>query len=148
MRPIIPALVPLYSKLGEPAYALTRLVAGGFLIPHGMWKLFGVTGGTKEQMIGFFSRIGLEPAGLLVNMVGAVEFFCGILIALGLFTRPAALLAAITTATAALYFHLPLGFYVDSGGIEFSGLWAVILLMIVVRGGRRISLDSWFGREI
>jgi putative oxidoreductase len=148
MRRIIPALKPITDALAEPAYALTRFVAGAFLVPHGMWKLFGVTGGTKHEMIDFFSRIGLEPAALLVNLVGAVEFAGGILIALGLLTRPAAALATITTATAALYFHLPLGFYVEPGGVEFAGLWAIVLLMIVIRGGGRISVDHWLGREI
>jgi putative oxidoreductase len=145
---IIPALKPVTDALAEPAYALTRFVAGAFLVPHGMWKLFGITGGTKEQMIDFFSRIGLEPAALLVHLVGTVEFFGGILIALGLLTRPAAAFATVTTATAALYFHLPLGFYVEPGGVEFSGLWAIVLLMIAVRGGGRFSLDRWLGREI
>jgi putative oxidoreductase len=147
-RRIVPALKPITDALAEPAYALTRFVAGAFLVPHGMWKLFGITGGTKEQMIDFFSRIGLEPAALLVHLVGTVEFFGGILIALGLFTRPAAALATVTTATAALYFHLPLGFYVEPGGVEFAGLWAIVLLMIAVRGGGRISVDRWLGREI
>ncbi len=147
-RRIVPALKPITDVLAEPAYALTRFVAGAFLVPHGMWKLFGITGGTKEQMIDFFSRIGLEPAALLVHLVGTVEFFGGILIALGLLTRPAAALATITTATAAVYFHLPLGFYVEPGGVEFSGLWAIVLLMIAVRGGGRISVDRWLGREI
>jgi len=146
-RLFIPALAPLYAALADPAYALTRFVAGAFLVPHGLWKLFGITGGTKEGMIGFFSNIGLEPAALLVNLVGGVEFFGGILIALGFFTRPAAAAATVTTAVAALYFHLPLGFYVEPGGVEFSGLWAVVLLMIAIRGGGRLSIDGWFGRE-
>jgi putative oxidoreductase len=146
MRPIIPALQPIYAALAEPAYALLRLVAGGFLIPHGMWKLFGITG-SREDMLAFFSSIGLEPAGLINYAVGLVEFIGGILIALGLFTRPAALAATITTATAALYFHLPLGFYVDTGGVEFAGLWAVVLLFIAVRGGGLISVDRLLGRE-
>jgi putative oxidoreductase len=148
MRRIIPALKPITDALAEPAYALTRFVTGAFLVPHGMWKLFGITGGTKEEMIRFFSRIGLEPAALLVNLVGAIELAGGILIALGLLTRPAAALAAVTTATAALYFHLPLGFYVEPGGVEFAGLWAIVLLMITIRGGGRVSVDHWLGREI
>jgi putative oxidoreductase len=147
VRPILPFLAPLYAALAEPTYALTRFVAGAFLVPHGMWKLFGITGGTREGMIDFFSRIGLEPAALLVNLVGSVEFFGGILIALGLLTRPAAAAATVTTATAAIYFHLPLGFYVEPGGVEFSALWAVVLLMIAIRGGGRISLDALIGRE-
>jgi putative oxidoreductase len=146
MRFIIPALAPLYNALAEPAYALTRFTAGAFLVPHGMWKLFGITG-SQEEMISFFSSIGLEPAAVLVYAVGLVEFVGGILIAIGLWTRPAALAATITTATAALYFHLPLGFYVESGGAEFAILWAVVLLMIAVRGGGRISVDNALGRE-
>jgi len=145
-RLFIPALAPLYNALAEPAYALLRFVAGAFLVPHGLWKLFGITG-SREQMIGFFSSIGLEPAVPLITAVGIVEVAGGALIAVGLLTRPAALAATVTTATAALYFHLSHGFYVDTGGVEFSGLWAVVLLMIAVRGGGRISLDYRLGRE-
>jgi putative oxidoreductase len=85
---------------------------------------------------------------LLVIAVGLVEFLGGILVALGLLTRPAAFAAAVTTGTAALYFHLPNGFYVDNGGTEFASLWAVALLFLAVRGGGAISLDRLFGREI
>src|SRR5206468_1269540 len=145
--PLIPALQPLYAWLVEPAYALLRLVAGGFLVPHGMWKLFGITG-DQGQMVQFFAGIGLQPAFPLVIAVGLVEFIGGILIVLGLLTRPAALAAAITTGTAALYFHLPNGFYVDNGGTEFASLWAIVLLFIAIRGGGTISLDRLGGREL
>lgn len=146
MRPFIPALVPVYAALSEPVYALTRLTAGAFLVPHGLWKLFGITG-SQQEMIAFFQAIGLEPAVPLMIAVGIVEVVGGACIAVGLLTRPAALAAAATTATAALYVHLPLGFYVEPGGVEFSALWAVILLMIAVRGGGRVSVDAWIGRE-
>ncbi|SDB03033.1 DoxX family protein [Bauldia litoralis] len=146
MRPFIPALVPVYAALSEPVYALTRLTAGAFLVPHGLWKLFGITG-SQEEMIAFFQAIGLEPAVPLMLAVGIVEVVGGACIAVGLLTRPAALAAAATTATAALYVHLPLGFYVEPGGVEFSALWAVILLMIAVRGGGRLCVDAWIGRE-
>jgi putative oxidoreductase len=145
-RLFFPVLAPLYDALAEPAYALLRFVAGAFLVPHGLWKLFGITG-SREEMIGFFSSIGLEPAVPLMTAVGLVEVIGGVLIAIGWLTRPAALAATVTTATAAIYFHLPLGFYVDTGGVEFSALWALVLLMIAVRGGGRISFDHWLGRE-
>ena len=148
MRPIIPALEPVYRALAGPSYALVRIVAGGFLIPHGMWKLFGITGGTHEDMVQYFASIGIEPAGIAVYLVGVVEFAGGILIALGFFTRPAALAAAISTGVAAIYAHLPFGFYVETGGTEFASLWAVVLLMIAVRGGGRFSIDALLGREI
>lgn len=146
-RRLIAPLARLTTLLAEPAYALVRIVAGGFLVPHGMWKLFGITGGTQAQMVEFFRGIGLEPAVALVYAVGLVEFFGGILIAIGLFTRPAALAAAVTTGVAAFYFHLPLGFYVENGGAEFALLWTAVLLMIAMRGGGAISLDRRIGVE-
>jgi len=144
-RRLIPALASLTDALEEPVYAIVRVVAGAFLIPHGLWKLFGITGGTHEQMVAFFAGIGLQPAELLVYAVGAVELVGGILIALGLLTRPAALAATITTGVAAFYFHLPLGFYVEEGGAEFALLWTAVLLIIAVRGGGRFSLDRVAG---
>lgn len=146
MRPIIPPLAPVYAALNEPAYALTRVVAGAFLVPHGLWKLFGITG-SQEVMIGFFQAIGLEPAVPIMIAVGLVEVVGGVLIAVGFLTRPAALAATITTATAALYVHLPHGFYVDDDGVEFSALWTIVLLMIAIKGGGRLSVDRLIGRE-
>jgi putative oxidoreductase len=149
MRPIIPFLAPLWAALTEPAYALMRLTAGAFLIPHGLWKLFGITG-SQEEMLAFFQAIGLEPAFPLMIAVGLVETIGGACIALGLLTRPAAFAATVTTGMAAIYFHLPLGFYVEEpggGGVEFSGLWAIVLLYIAIRGGGAISLDRAIGRQ-
>ena len=97
MRPIIPFLAPLWAALTEPAYALMRLTAGAFLIPHGLWKLFGITG-SQEEMLAFFQAIGLEPAFPLMIAVGLVETVGGACIALGLLTRPAAFAATVTTA--------------------------------------------------
>ena len=85
MRSFIPMLAPIYSALNEPAYALVRLTAGAFLVPHGLWKLFGITG-SQEVMIGFFRAIGLEPAIPIMIAVGLVEVIGGVLIAVGLLT--------------------------------------------------------------
>ena len=146
MRLILPFLGPVYKALNEPAYALVRLVAGGFLVPHGLWKLFGITG-SQEVMIGFFQDIGMEPAVPIMIAVGLVEVIGGVLIAVGFLTRPAAIAATITTATAAIYVHLPLGFYVDDHGVEFSAMWTIVLLMIAIRGGGALSVDRMLGRE-
>ncbi len=146
MRPIIPALAPLWAALAEPAYALVRFTAGAFLVPHGLWKLFGITG-SQEDMLNFFHSIGLEPAFPLMIAVGIVETVGGAFVAIGLLTRPAAFAATVTTGMAALYVHLPLGFYVEPGGIEFAGLWTIVLFFIAIRGGSRISVDRLIGRE-
>ncbi len=79
--------------------------------------------------------------------VGLVEVIGGAFIAVGFLTRPAAIAATVTTASAALTFHIHHGFYVDTGGIEFVALWAIALLYIGIRGGGAISLDRAIGRE-
>ena len=98
-------------------------------------------------VLAFFQAIGLEPAWPLMIAVGLVETVGGTCVALGLLTRPAALAATVTTGMAAIYVHLPLGFYVEPGGVEFAGLWAIVLLYIAIRGGGAISLDRLIGRE-
>lgn len=144
---IIPFLAPADAAPADPAYALTRVIAGAFLVPHGIWKLFGITRGSKEETVRFFSRLVLEPAALLVDLVRAVEFFGRILIALGPFMRALAVVAAITTATAVVYVHWPPGSHVEPSGVEFSATWMIVLLMIAVKGGGSVALDAVIGRE-
>ena len=143
----IPGLRPVYSTLSEWAYLLLRIFAGGMLIPHGGQKLFNMFGGTHEGVVGFFTSIGLEPAEPLVYLVGIGEFFGGILIVIGLFTRVAAAYTTVTMAVAALYVHLANGLFVQAGGVELTALWAAALLFIAVHGGGRFSVDAAIGRE-
>jgi putative oxidoreductase len=145
-RLIIPFLRPLYAAFHDLSYAVVRFVAGAFLVPHGLWKVFGITG-SQEAMLQFYQAIGLEPAEPLMYATGITEIIGGVCVALGFLTRPAALATAITTGTAALYFHIWNGFYVDDGGVEFAGLWTLVLLMIAVWGGGRLSIDRLIGRE-
>lgn len=144
----IPAVAGLYEGLDCVAYPLMRIVVGGFLIPHGMQKLFGMFGGSGiEGVIAGFSKMGLEPAPLLAYLAGGTEFFGGILIALGLFTRVAAAGAVILLLTATLHVHYANGFFAAKGGYEFALLWAVMAFYVFVRGGGHFSLDRKIGRE-
>ena len=145
---IIPAVAPLYEGLGCVAYPLMRIVVGGFLIPHGMQKLFGMWGGSGiEGVIAGFSKMGLEPAPLLAYLAGGTEFFGGILIVLGLFTRVAAAGATILLLTAAIHVHYANGFFAGKGGYEFALLWAVMAFYVFIKGGGHCSLDRKIGKE-
>jgi putative oxidoreductase len=53
-----------------------RIVLGFLLIPHGLQKLFGLLGGKQVELAS------------LMGLAGIIEFFGGILILVGLFTRP------------------------------------------------------------
>jgi putative oxidoreductase len=149
VRPIIPALAPLYRGLSRLSYPMIRFFAGLFLVPHGAQKLFGWFGGKGLQGTadGFAAGLGLEPGMFFAVLVGATEFFGGLLIAFGFLTRPAAVAATILLAVAAFKVHLPNGFFNTNGGYEFALLWGLITLAIVFRGGDGLSVDRALGRE-
>lgn len=144
----IPALGKLYAALDPFMMPLLRVVTGLFLVPHGAQKLFGwFGGGGIEGTAQFFSKMGLEPAVPLVMLVGATEVFGGLLIAVGLLTRPAAVAATILLLVAALDIHWSNGFFVTKGGFEFALFWAAATAVFAVKGGGCCSLDAKIGRE-
>ena len=148
-RLIIPALAPLYSPLSRLSYPMIRFFTGLFLVPHGAQKLFGWFGGGGLQGTadGFSTNLGLEPGMFFAVLVGATEFFGGLLLAVGFLTRPAAVAATILLAVAAFMVHLPNGFFVMNGGYEYALLWGFITLAIAFRGGGGLSVDRAIGRE-
>jgi putative oxidoreductase len=148
-RAIIPALAPLHKGLAPLAYPLIRVVAGLFLMPHGAQKLFGWFGGYGLQGTGgfFAENLGLEPGVFWAALAGGTEFFGGLLIALGLLTRPAAVAVAIFMAVAVVKVHLINGFFWTDSGYEYPAMWGLIALAIAFRGGGEMSLDRALGRE-
>ncbi len=148
-RPIVPVLTPLYAKLSRLSYPLIRAATGLALMPHGAQKLFGWFGGYGlEGTGGFFAQnLGLEPGLFWAALVGGVEFFGGLFLALGLLTRPAALAVAVVMAVAVFAVHLPNGFFWTAGGYEYPLLWGLIALAIAFKGGAELSLDRALGRE-
>ncbi len=91
-----------------------------------------------------FDKVGYSPGALWAPVVGCVEVFGGLLLAIGLFTRPAAALLAIQFIFVT-HFHLPHGFF--NPGIEFPLLWFTVFLFFAVRGGGPLSVDSRMSKE-
>ncbi len=148
-KAIVPALAPLYERLSPLSYPMVRFFTGLILMPHGAQKLFGWFGGYGlEGTGGFFAQnLGLEPGIFWAALVGATEFFGGLLIALGILTRPAAVGVAILMAVAVFKVHLGNGFFWTNGGYEYPLLWGLIALAIAFRGGGEMSVDRALGRE-
>ena len=146
-RYYVPALAPAYARVEGLAYPLIRLVVGAFLIPHGLQKLFGMFGGNINATAGFFTKVGIEPALALAYLVGGIETIGGALIAIGLFTRPAAAAACIMLLVAAFKVHLGNGFFWTAGGFEYPLLWALACFAIVLGGGGPLSVDRALKRE-
>lgn len=136
---IVPVFGRLYSSLHDGAETLLRVVAGGFLTIHGSQKITNPFG-AAEMVEG----LGFYPGAFWSLLLSCTEFFGGILIAIGLLTRPAAF-AGMTVLLVTVWFHwitVGQGF----SGAEKSLLWAAILLFFVIRGGNRQSVDARIGK--
>jgi putative oxidoreductase len=146
--PAIPAFASITKALSPFAEPLVRVTAGLLLVPHGAQKLFGWFGGYGIEATGqfFSSKLGL-PASLAL-VAGLIEFFGGLMLALGVATRVVAALVAGLMAVAVLQVHLGAGFFWTSGGFEYPLFWGVVALAFVIRGGGRYSLDRVIGYEV
>jgi putative oxidoreductase len=146
--PVFPPLAAITEALSPFAEPLVRIAAGVLLVPHGAQKLFGWFGGYGIEATGqfFSSKLGL-PASLAL-LAGVIEFFGGLMLALGLGTRVVAALVAGLMAVAVLQVHLGGGFFWTSGGFEYPLFWGVVALAFAIRGGGRYSLDALIGYEV
>ncbi|MCB1674984.1 MAG: DoxX family protein [Halioglobus sp.] len=119
-----------------------RLSAGTIFVAHGAQKLFGSLGGHGLEGTGqWMASIGLEPAYLMALAAGSAEFFGGIALLIGLLTRPAALILAITMLVAIITVHLPNGLFLSNNGYEFGLALLGISVALVFNGGGKFSLD-------
>ena len=123
----------------EITYFLLRVVAGFLFIQTGGLILFGwfggMPGGEKVRLI---SQTGVG---------GVLEFFGGILITLGLFTRPVAFLLSGMMAVAYWQFHFPNGHWpVQNQGMP-AVLFCFIFLYMAARGAGDWSLDAAIRRR-
>lgn len=146
-QPICSRLAGLYRPLQPLAWPMVRIIAGINLVPHGAQKLFGAFGGKGlAATADGFAAMGYTPGLFWAGAVGSTEFVGGLLIALGLLTRPAAVAAAIFLATAVVH-HLGNGFFWPERGYEYALMWSVLCIAIALRGGGRFSIDRAIGKE-
>jgi putative oxidoreductase len=143
--PIFPALGQYYAFTSDLAYLVVRLTAGLMLIPHGWPKL--MTAGAAGVATSL-ARYGIEPALPFAYLLIFLETVGAVMIAIGLFTRPIALLLVIEFLVIVFVAHWPRGYGVGAGGIEFPLMWGLILLAVLLRGGGPWSVDRKIGKEV
>jgi putative oxidoreductase len=147
-RYVVPALGSIYAALETYSWPLVRAATGFFFLPHGMQKLLGFWGGDIAKTAEDFAKQGLEPGLFWAYYIGCLEFFGGILLIIGLLTRPIAALFAGFMLVAAFHVHIQIGWFWPNRGMEVPFYLLLICLSILIRGGGRLSLDSRLGREI
>jgi putative oxidoreductase len=132
----------LVSNAGLEAVIL-RVPIGLILAAHGSQKLFGWFGGYGlEGTEQWMASVGLNPGFLMALLAGSAEFFGGVALILGLLTRPAALISAVTMLVALFWVHWGKGFFLDTHGIEYALALLSANTALAFIGGGRYSLDA------
>jgi putative oxidoreductase len=118
--------------------SVLRIISAFLLIPHGAQKLFG-----------FLAPPGMQGPPLFSQMWfgGVLEFFGGLLLLVGLFTRPVALILSGMLAVAYFQFHAPGGFWPLQNKGELAVLYCFVFLFLAVAGGGEWSLDRILRRR-
>lgn len=111
-------------------YLAFRVLIGLLFVQHGAQKLFGALGGNQVELISLF------------GLAGFIEFFGGLMIALGLLTRVAALLGIVDMLGAWFIAHAPQGWIPILNGGELAVLYFASFLVILVHGARKFALDN------
>lgn len=129
-----------HSPLGPwspHALGALRIVAGLIFLEHGTQKLLGFPA-------------GLNPAPESMSLfwwAGLFELVLGALIALGLFTRAAAFLAAGEMAVAYWHTHAPRDFFPVNNGGDAAILYCFVFLLFAAAGPGSWSLDAMWRRR-
>lgn len=118
------------AEYQEQAYALFRIVFGFLFIWHGTVKLFNYPTEFTHSLNG------------LMYAAGGIEALGGLLIMIGLFTRPAAFICSGTMAVAYWMAHGMQGFWPLLNGGEMAAMYCFAFLYIATRGAGIWAVDK------
>jgi putative oxidoreductase len=111
--------------------SVLRAMAGLIFMAHGTQKLLNFPPATRA--------VDLSTLG---GMAGFFELIGGALIALGLFTRPAAFICSGVMAVAYFYAHAPRSFFPVLNGGDAAILYCFVFLYIFFAGAGPWSIDA------
>ena len=111
------------------AYAGIRIVFALLYACHGAQKLFGVLDADSAELLS------------LRGAAGVIEFFGGILIALGLFVPLVAFVSSGQMAFAYFISHAPRGFWPILNGGELAAMNCFLFLYVATQPAGPFSLD-------
>jgi len=122
------------QPLETVAFVVLRIISGLLFAIHGAQKILGVLTERPPPEVGSQIWIG-----------GVIELVGGILIALGLLTRPVAILASGTMAVAYIQFHwkgeFDSNFFPAVNGGELAVVYCFLFLYIALRKDNPVALD-------
>jgi|SRR3989338_8931038 len=130
------------NSINQWTLTILRVVLGVIFAYHGYVKLFvkGALPGTAQ----FFSAIGIPLANYAAVLVAFVEFFGGLALILGVFTRWVSVLLILEMLVALFKVHLKQGFFITpkAYGYEFLLLILAALVVVLANGAGKLSLGK------
>jgi putative oxidoreductase len=129
---------PVTAVWADRLLSALRIVAAFLFMLHGTVKLFAFPIAEPREPAALFSLMGLA---------GVLEVFGGMLLLLGLFTRPVAFVLAGEMAVAYFKSHAPQGFWPNLNGGELAALFCFLFLYLAAAGGGVWSLDRVLSRS-
>jgi putative oxidoreductase len=147
-------LPQLYQTLAPLTEALLRVAVGLALVPHGLRMTFGFFPTTGQplrnlQMLAdYLNKQGYRPGKLLALAISTTQLVCGPLVALGLFTRPAAVPIVLFLLVTNIERWRVGRYFWNQLGLEYTLMWTIGALYVLAHGGGAYSLDNLLlGRE-
>jgi putative oxidoreductase len=126
-----------YSQWSPRFLSVLRIIAAFLFMEHGGMKLFGFPASMQDG----------PPLFSLLGLAGLLEFFGGLLLLLGLFTRPVAFVLSGEMAFAYFMAHAPQGFWPLVNKGELAVLYCFVFLYLTAAGGGPWSLDHLWRRS-
>ena len=122
-----------YSQYTPRILGILRIITGFLFLQHGAAKLLGI------PHIAMFDGLQLMS---LMGLAGVLELVGGVLILLGLFTRPTAFILSGQMAVAYFMAHAPSGFLPILNQGELAVLYCFVFLYFSVAGAGAFSIDA------
>lgn len=122
------------TKWAPEAHGVLRIVSGLLFLEHGTQKFLSFPPGEYAGIGWSFANPGAYA--------GVIELVTGVLITLGLFTRPAAFLASGTMAVAYWMAHAPQDFWPVNNMGDAAILYCFVFLYFVFAGAGALSIDG------
>lgn len=118
--------------------SVLRIMSGLLVLQHGTAKIL------KFPVVPNMSNVPITSMG---GIAGIIELVGGILLAIGLFTRPTAFILSGLTAVAYFMAHAGRNFFPILNGGELAALYCFVFLYLAAAGGGPWSLDAMVRRR-
>ena len=126
------------SSRFDAALLLLRIASGLVFLYHGSAILFGAFGGPGPVNFAAF----MHAPAIIGYLVGLAQFAGGLAMLSGILIRVGALSIMIVMLGAIFMVHLPHGFDVSKGGVEYALTQFLIAFALLLTGAGRYSLGA------